>query len=231
MNFENIGKLIKELRIKNNMTQKEFAEKYNVTFQAVSKWENGINIPDVSLLKQMSKDFNISLDELYDGKIKSKSKKSKLIVVLIIIIIFISLIIFIICHKRSDSKFNFKTLSSTCSSFTINGNISYNKRQSSIYITNINYCGGDNTLKYKKFNCVLYHKENNEDRVISSYDYDGKAITLEEFLKKVTFVKSDFNNKCNDYNNHSLYLKIEVFLDDNTSTLYKVPLELNKCDK
>lgn len=230
MDLENIGKIIKELRIKNNMTQKEFAQKYNVTFQAVSKWENGINIPDAYLLKQISKDFNVSLDELYDGKIKSKNYK-KIIVIILVILIIIIFVLFILFHKNNENKFNFKTLSSTCSKFTINGNISYNKNQSSIYITNINYCGGDNNLKYKKFNCILYHKESEEDKVISKYDYDGKEITLEEFLKNVTFVKSDFNNKCNDYNNQSLYLKIEVFLDDNTSTIYKVPLELNKCDK
>ena len=46
-----IGNLIKELRIKSNLTQNEFANKYGVTYQAVSKWENGKNIPDISVLK------------------------------------------------------------------------------------------------------------------------------------------------------------------------------------
>ena len=50
MDQEKIGKFIKDLRIKNNLTQKEFADKYNVTYQAVSKWENGKNMPDLSLL-------------------------------------------------------------------------------------------------------------------------------------------------------------------------------------
>lgn len=70
MDQEKFGKLIKEIRKKNNLTQKQFADKYNVTYQAVSKWENGLNMPDTSLIRQISKDFNISLDELFDGKYK-----------------------------------------------------------------------------------------------------------------------------------------------------------------
>ena len=42
MDQEKIGKLIKVIRKKNNLTQAEFAEKYGVTYQAVSKWENGM---------------------------------------------------------------------------------------------------------------------------------------------------------------------------------------------
>ena len=48
-----IGEFIKKLRTENHLTQKEFADKYGVTYQAVSKWENGKNLPDMSLIKQM----------------------------------------------------------------------------------------------------------------------------------------------------------------------------------
>ena len=41
MDQNEFGKLIKEIRKKNNLTQKDLADKYNVTYQAVSKWENG----------------------------------------------------------------------------------------------------------------------------------------------------------------------------------------------
>ena len=43
MNQEKIGTFIKNLRKKNNLTQQALADKYNVTYQAVSKWENGKN--------------------------------------------------------------------------------------------------------------------------------------------------------------------------------------------
>ena len=59
MNQEKIGQFLKKLRQKHNLTQKQFADKYNVTYQAVSKWENGLNMPDTALMKQISEDFGL----------------------------------------------------------------------------------------------------------------------------------------------------------------------------
>ena len=61
MNQEKVGALIKKLRTDNNLTQKELAEKLNVTFQAVSKWENGKSVPDIAQLHEISKLFNVSI--------------------------------------------------------------------------------------------------------------------------------------------------------------------------
>ena len=72
MDQKKIGSLIKKIRIDNNLTQKEFALKYNVSFQAVSKWERGYNLPDIYLLKQIADDFNININDLLDGKIIEK---------------------------------------------------------------------------------------------------------------------------------------------------------------
>ena len=52
MEQEKIGKFIKKIRVDNGLTQKDLADKLGVTYQAVSKWENGKNIPDIMILKQ-----------------------------------------------------------------------------------------------------------------------------------------------------------------------------------
>lgn len=62
MNQEKFGKLIKDIRKKNKLTQKQLADKYNVTYQAVSKWENGLNMSYAVLMLEVSKDFGISLE-------------------------------------------------------------------------------------------------------------------------------------------------------------------------
>ena len=65
MDQEKFGKFIKQIRKDHNLTQKQLAEKYNVTYQAVSKWETGKNMPDISLIKQIAKE----LVEKYDSKV------------------------------------------------------------------------------------------------------------------------------------------------------------------
>ena len=68
MDQEKIGKLIKEIRTSQKLSQQKFAEKYGVTYQAVSKWENGKNMPDITILKQICNDNNISLDDFLEAK-------------------------------------------------------------------------------------------------------------------------------------------------------------------
>ena len=65
-NKMNLGKKIKELRIKNNITQERLAEEMNITAQAVCKWESGRTMPDISLLPKLSVFFGVTIDELFE---------------------------------------------------------------------------------------------------------------------------------------------------------------------
>ena len=78
MDTEKVGKLIKQIRKDNHLTQKDLALKYNITYQAVSKWENGKNIPDISLLKQICDDFNIDINSLLTGDYTTNEKKENI---------------------------------------------------------------------------------------------------------------------------------------------------------
>lgn len=60
----NTKDVLKDLRVKNNLTQDEMAEKLSVTRQAVSRWENGDSIPNIETLKQISITFNVSINTL-----------------------------------------------------------------------------------------------------------------------------------------------------------------------
>lgn len=67
MNQEKIGKYIVECRKKKNMTQQELAEKLGVSDRTIGNWENGRNMPDLSLFKPLSEILGISIAELIDG--------------------------------------------------------------------------------------------------------------------------------------------------------------------
>ena len=58
---------IKNLRTREKLTQEQFAERLNITRQAVSNWENDRNLPDIEMLILIAQNFHISLDELILG--------------------------------------------------------------------------------------------------------------------------------------------------------------------
>ncbi|MBQ7957564.1 MAG: helix-turn-helix domain-containing protein [Clostridia bacterium] len=68
MTSKECGEFISFLRKENNLTQKQLAEKINVTDKAVSRWETGKGYPDVTSLIALSEFFNISINELLAGK-------------------------------------------------------------------------------------------------------------------------------------------------------------------
>ena len=146
MNQERIGQFIKKIRQDNNLTQKEFADHLGVTFQAVSKWENGKNVPDIAILKQISDDFNVDISEILDGKKKNIKKTNYLYPIVLVIVLIILLGIGTIIYNKNDD-YEFKTISSKCEDFKITGSAAYNKDKATIYISNVEFCGKEDTTK------------------------------------------------------------------------------------
>lgn len=117
------GETIAKIRKEKNMTQKELAEKLNVTDKAVSKWERGASFPDISLLEPLSKILGIGMNELLTSEkdnneinienkakelinemnLKRKKKRNKIlkkIMIILIIIVILMATVFI-----SEMKF------------------------------------------------------------------------------------------------------------------------------
>ncbi|MBF0925591.1 MAG: helix-turn-helix transcriptional regulator [Atopobium sp.] len=65
--FETLGRRIARLRLAKTATQERLAKELNVSPQAVSKWENDINYPDISLLPDLARFLGVSVDELLSG--------------------------------------------------------------------------------------------------------------------------------------------------------------------
>ena len=67
MDMLKIGRYIQHLRKKAGMTQKELAEKLSISFQAVSKWENGDALPDTGILLDLCDALDTTADKLLNG--------------------------------------------------------------------------------------------------------------------------------------------------------------------
>ena len=79
MNQEKIGRFIANCRKQRKMTQSELGEKLGVTEKSVSNWENGRNMPDLSLFKPLCNELNITLNDLLSGeKVTEKEYREKL---------------------------------------------------------------------------------------------------------------------------------------------------------
>jgi len=70
-----LGTKIRQMRLVASMTQEQLANRLGLSAQAVSKWENNVSMPDISLLPEIAEVFGISLDELFDLKADQKMRR------------------------------------------------------------------------------------------------------------------------------------------------------------
>lgn len=68
MDQKKTGSFLRELRKERNLTQEQLAELFGVTNRSVSRWENGVNLPDFDLVIEIVNYFDITIDEFLDGE-------------------------------------------------------------------------------------------------------------------------------------------------------------------
>ncbi len=78
MNPKEIGAFLKQLRNEKGITQEKLAEILGVSGRTVSRWETGTNLPDLSILMQISEYYDVEIKEILNGKKKSENMDSEL---------------------------------------------------------------------------------------------------------------------------------------------------------
>lgn len=202
MNQEKIGKFIAKKRKEMNMTQAELASKLGVTDRAVSHWENGRRLPDVSLFKLICEIFDISVNELLNGEEikkndvlkkfddniintlsfnKRNNVKMKFIIFILSIVLFIVLIFILInIHPKIDIEYININHSSVK---VLNKVYRYKKR-------NIYYYGIDSAMFCdKKDNCysVVDAIRNKQTTFDKFKEYLEKELSQENLTKLMLF--------------------------------------------
>jgi transcriptional regulator with XRE-family HTH domain len=73
MDQAKIGSFLRELRKEKNLTQEQLAEQFGVAARTVSRWENGNNMPDLSILVELADYYDVDIRELINGERKSEN--------------------------------------------------------------------------------------------------------------------------------------------------------------
>ena len=218
--MNDLGNKIKNIRLEHNLTQQEFSHLFNVSYQAVSKWENNQSIPDITILNAICNEFNLDLNDLLNNESKNKN-----FIIFIPIILIIIVLIFLLLYNNSN--FEFKTISANCNDFNISGSLAYNNSKSSIYISHIDYCGEKDDNIYQNISCTLY-EDNNLIKAKIDTCKSKENITLEKFLNDVTFNVDNYQKTCHNYQNNSLQIEINATDENGNIKTYNIPLKLEE---
>lgn len=185
MDSGKIGAYIQLKRKSAGLTQTQLGDMLGITSKAVSKWETGVAIPDVSLFPELTKILNITIEELLQGEdnkvIPPEKKKRNIIIVLSIILslITIFLITTIIYFKSNYKKVEVYKLESANKDFYVEGCLTSIDDKSYLSITKVEYLGSELEL-FEKISDLEYEMYYN-NKVFYNVPYE-KDILLKDFF-------------------------------------------------
>lgn len=204
MNQEKIGKFISAKRKEQKLTQEDVAEKLNISKNAVSKWERGLNLPNVSIMSELCEILKINIIELLNGEEKNnedgyieyikyrekKQKQKSMIVIISLIILFIVgfLSLFYLSNYNKVKGYNLSANGQNfdyVDGFLLTSNIKYIYSFGHINIKN---------SQIKKDDIKMLELKYNDKRIISGTSLESHTI-IEDYGYNEIFTKEIINNK------------------------------------
>ena len=208
MDNEKIGKFITKLRKAKNLTQQQLGDLVGVGGKSVSKWERGLNMPDISIINQVSKVLGITSDELLKGEFSKNSineeyrkkrnqRRYRLFLILLLILTVVITTLLVFKFRNVTHKY---WISSADDSFSVEGSIEFDKEGYSLNISKI-YCKLDeckvNNINYIKYYLLF------GDKLIYKNETDSDVITnvsIDNYMAdKVIYISDRFTNNILSY--------------------------------
>lgn len=216
MDCKKIGEYIQLKRKAIGITQQDLGDKLGVTSKAVSKWECGVALPDVSLFKDLSEVLNIEIEELLNGEDNKEipvDKKKNLAIIILSSITFLLLIISIllgIFFYNNYDKVQVYELESANKEFDLEGKLIFINEKKYLTINDVKY-NLDNNINFSK---ISYQVEYDDTILYKSNDLkieNVDTLVFEKYLSELKFLV-EINNKVSI--NERLIIKIS-FIDEN----------------
>lgn len=233
MNQDNIAIKIKEIRVKHKLTQAQLGEKLGVTFQAVSKWENKVNIPDISILNQISILFDIDINELINGETKVKNTKKNYLIyicILLMITIMISMFYFYNDNDSVNVSMTLTPISTSSADFEIMGSLVMSDNVAVIHVSDIKYIGEKKDDVYVSLDFKLIEDNNNTLKVIDQLVINDNSKTLEDIVQKINFKVENYLSDCDTFNCNNLYIKVNATDETGQTITLEIPfITMDNC--
>lgn len=239
MDQEKVGKFIAEMRKEKKLTQEDIAEHFGITSQAVSKWERGVNAPDISILKDLAQILGVEVVEILNGErsntkkesnindtmIKSiefyenrtKMKYSKICYFIsLVFLLSISLVLFLY-GINNYNRIKVYTINSN-DVLSMNGKIMFNPKQKCLIISRLYYndanTGTDLELKIKGINIKI---ANNEKIIMETGNLDfvdtNEIKSINDYLSDFSIVDMETFDNDKDYIKEEDINKLKIILE------------------
>lgn len=225
--FTKSGEFIADLRKSKGMTQSELGELVGAGDKTISKWERGINVPDVIMLSNLAKIFDVSIHEILNGKRDEKlnpkivklyeNKKIRYSVLATSIVFLISFIILLMYFCNNFDRFKIYRFDSKSDEYELTGNIFQAGRHYELIIDDFDVYDKE---KYKDFEIYDYKVSvvlgNTEIISLSRINLNNSSeakITFKELVERINKTKifvSKFSLKKTEFKGA---LKIELIND------------------
>lgn len=222
MDLEKMGKFIAKLRNEAKLTQVQLGEMLGVENKTISKWEKGINTPDVTMLIALSNIFNVRVEELVKGEYiekdrkeiaylkannktpKENSKNKKIFILSLIIVLLLIILLLVYKEIKNNNDSNSDTITIDLKNdpetpLNVSGCIMYSNNSTMYVIKGISYetRGNDPVGKYliTQYEVKLLVDDNMVGTYTHNFD-SNKA--LDDAIDNLAFTvvsKNQFNKK------------------------------------
>lgn len=227
-----IGEFIKILRVEKKLSQGDLAELLNVTRQTVSKWETGVSLPSLDNIKEMSKIFEVEIEELINGELKlvddiekNSTKKSNMffwILFLFILVFWFFLLIYFINNYNSVSLYKIRGANDN---FILNDSLLFISKEKIVFkIGNIEV-NEEVVDSSKDFKIEFFVKKGNKTSSVETYYFESDGL-IEEFYGYNEIFSSTFLESL-----QFMMLRVEYFDVEGKIQSEKMELDVSKVFK
>lgn len=253
MDQQKIGTFIASLRKESGMTQAELGDKVGVTDRAVSRWENGHNLPDIMVMEKISEVFGITLIELMNGQKTEVIKEcnldklaenaityhksmmrayfKRLIIGLSIVIGVLVIILLTAFCINNFNRCKVYRIESTKSDFFVKGKVTQTNKSTTLVLTNFDYNGTKMQQVYAMHYSLLvdgnsiYHGGIDLDEF--KIDKNTKILNIDDYFKTLTIYIDEFKND-EIFDSKDICIEFKYLSVGGEEYYYDVPLKLTK---